>query len=204
MSRVATNTAWLMIAQIGGLVIPLIELPVLAHALGQQGYGQVLYALGIALTASVFVEFGFNFSAARSVVKAQGNQKQLAQLVTNVLLAKLLLSLVVGIIVAILIFSGIGATTIPNHWFIWISLFILAFGFTPLWYYRITQYWLAGHHSFGFHSRPCATCVGYPGYGWNNQYIAPNLTYCAYYRFWPYEFLGSNHRFTRKLGTISL
>ncbi|CAI0948325.1 MULTISPECIES: oligosaccharide flippase family protein [Serratia] len=135
MSRVATNTAWLMIAQIGGLVIPLIELPVLAHALGQQGYGQVLYALGIALTASVFVEFGFNFSAARSVVKAQGNQKQLAQLLTNVLLAKILLSLAVGIVVAILIFSGIGATTIPNYWFIWISLFILAFGFTPLWYY---------------------------------------------------------------------
>jgi PST family polysaccharide transporter len=135
MSRVASNTAWLMIAQIGGLVIPLIELPVLAHALGQQGYGQVLYALGIALTASVFVEFGFNFSAARNVVKAQDNQHQLAQLVSNVLLAKLMLSLVVGIVVAILIFSSVGATTIPHHWFIWISVFILAFGFTPLWYY---------------------------------------------------------------------
>lgn len=124
-----------MLAQIGGLFIPLIELPVLARALGQLGYGQVLYALGIALTASVFVEFGFNFSAARSVVKAEGDRKKLAQLITNVLFAKLLLSIVVGAIVAILILSGTGATSIPHHWFIWISLFILAFGFTPLWYY---------------------------------------------------------------------
>lgn len=135
MSRVATNTFWLMFAQIGGLFIPLIELPVLAHALGQQRYGQVLYTLGIALTASVFIEFGFNFSAARSVVKVKENKRELAQLVTNVLVAKLLLGLAVAGVVGLLVFSGTGATAIPNHWLIWISLFILSFGFTPLWYY---------------------------------------------------------------------
>ncbi|WP_442801083.1 oligosaccharide flippase family protein [Serratia rubidaea] len=135
MSRIASNTFWLMLAQIGGLFIPLIELPVLARALGQQSYGQVLYALGIALTASVFVEFGFNFSAARSLVKIKDQPRQIAQLVTNVLTAKLFLSLVVSIAVALLMFSGVGATAIPSHWLLWISLFILAFGFTPLWYY---------------------------------------------------------------------
>lgn len=112
MSRVATNTFWLMLAQIGGLFIPLIELPVLARALGQQNYGQVLYALGISLTASVFVEFGFNFSAARTVVKIRENKQQLAQLVSNVLFAKLLLSMAVGVAVAVLILTGSGATTI--------------------------------------------------------------------------------------------
>ncbi|PVZ85768.1 flippase [Serratia sp. S1B] len=135
MSRVATNTFWLMLAQIGGLFIPLIELPVLARALGQQGYGQVLYALGIALTCSVFVEFGFNFSAARSVVKAQGDRRKLAQLVTNVLVAKLILSLAVYLVVTTLFLSGSGATAIPPNWFIWIFISILAFGFTPIWYY---------------------------------------------------------------------
>lgn len=124
-----------MLAQIGGLFIPLIELPVLARALGQQGYGQVLYALGIALTCSVFVEFGFNFSAARSVVKMQADRRKLAQLVTNVLVAKLILSLVVYVVVTTLFLSGSGATAIPPNWFIWIFLSILAFGFTPIWYY---------------------------------------------------------------------
>ncbi|CNI23822.1 MULTISPECIES: oligosaccharide flippase family protein [Yersinia] len=135
MSRVAKNTFWLMLAQIGGLFIPLIELPVLARALGQQGYGQVLYALGLALTASVFVEFGFNFSAARSVVKVKEDRARLAQLVTNVLAAKLLLSSVVILAIGVLIFFSMGATTIPHYWFIWVSLFLVAFGFSPLWYY---------------------------------------------------------------------
>ncbi len=139
MSRIVTNTFWLLLAQIGGLFIPLIELPVLARALGQQEYGQVLYALGLALTASVFVEFGFNFSAARSVVNAQGDRRKLAQLVANVLLAKLLLSLAVGLVIAMLMVFGTSATVIPGQWFIWVSLFILAFGFTPLWYFIGTE-----------------------------------------------------------------
>ncbi|MEQ4664234.1 oligosaccharide flippase family protein [Providencia rettgeri] len=135
MSRVITNTFWLMLAQFGGLLIPLLELPVLARALGQQSYGQVLYALGLALTISVFVEFGFNFSAARKVVKIRENKQELAQLVTNVLFAKLLLSFIVTCIISALLYFGASTTEIPHHWFIWISFFTFALGFTPLWYY---------------------------------------------------------------------
>lgn len=135
MSHVITNTFWLIFAQIGGLLIPLLELPVLARALGQQSYGQVLYALGIALTISVFVEFGFNFSAARQVVKIRENKQELAQLVTNVLFAKLLLSFIVTCIIGALLYFGASTTEIPHHWFIWISFFTFSLGFTPLWYY---------------------------------------------------------------------
>ncbi|MCW2256816.1 PST family polysaccharide transporter [Providencia alcalifaciens] len=135
MSRIVTNTFWLILAQIGGLLISLIELPVLARALGQEMYGQVLYVLSIALIASIFVEFGFNYSAARSVVKVRDNKQKLSILVTNVLTAKLFLSLFVVAIVAIFVLSDTGMTAIPSYWMIWISLFIFAFGFTPIWYY---------------------------------------------------------------------
>ncbi|WP_084256811.1 oligosaccharide flippase family protein [Pasteurella testudinis] len=135
MSRVINNTFWLMLAQIGGLVIPLIELPILARALGQQSYGQVLYALSIALIASVFIEFGFNFSAARNVVKYRDNTQKLSQLVSDVLLAKFLLGIFISIIVAALILFKIGETVIPNEWFFWILLSMFSFGFTPIWYY---------------------------------------------------------------------
>lgn len=135
MSRIAINAAWLLLAQIGGLLIPLIELPVLARALEQQAYGQVLYALGIAMTAAIFVEFGFTFSAARRVVAAKGDRGLLGQLVADVLLAKLMLSAAVALIIVTLMLTGTGATSIPGHWFIWITLFIIAFGFSPMWYY---------------------------------------------------------------------
>ena len=124
-----------MVAQIGGLLISLLELPILARALGQHSYGQVLYAMGIALTISVFIEFGFNFSATRRVVKIRENKRELAQLATNVLFAKLLLSFIVVCIISVLVYFGANTTEIPHHWFIWISFFTFALGFTPLWYY---------------------------------------------------------------------
>lgn len=135
MSRVAINAAWLLLAQVGGLLIPLIELPVLARALEQQAYGQILYALGIAMTAAVFVEFGFTFSAARHVVAAKGDQTILGQLVADVMLAKLMLGTVVGLVITIIMLTGTGATSLPGSWFVWIALFIIAFGFSPMWYY---------------------------------------------------------------------
>jgi len=135
MSRVVTNTFWLYVAQIGGLIIPLIELPFLARSLGQENYGLVLYSLGIALTASVFVEFGFIFSAARSAVDARHDRARLAQLVADVLLAKVILSAVVMCLIAVYALSGAGATRIPPEWLIWIALAIFGFGFSPIWYY---------------------------------------------------------------------
>lgn len=135
MSRIAANTFWLVLAQIGGLFISLIELPILSRALGQQGYGQILYVLGIAITGSIFVEFGFNFSAVRSTIKARDNKRELAQLVTDVLVAKLLLYVIVVCVIGITIFTISDTMIIPSHWFIWIFIFIFAFGFTPLWYY---------------------------------------------------------------------
>jgi len=139
MSRVAINAAWLLLAQVGGLLIPLIELPVLARALQQQAYGQTLYALGIAMTAAIFVEFGFTFSAARRVVAAQGDRLKLGQIVADVLLGKLLLSTAVAVVIIIMMLIGTGATPLPGTWFIWIGLFVVAFGFSPMWYYFGTE-----------------------------------------------------------------
>lgn len=135
MSRIAKNSFWLLVAQIGGLFIPLIELPILARSLGQESYGQVLYALGIALTGSVIVEFGFVFSAARSVVKVKENSTALAQLVTNVMFAKLILIAIVAITIAGITLLGAGATSISSQWLIWIVFLIFGFGFSPMWYY---------------------------------------------------------------------
>jgi len=135
MSRVAVNTFWLFLSQLGGIVIPLVELPVLARALGPYHYGLVLYTVGVSLTASVFVEFGFNFSGARAVVRASRDRQQMAQLVTDVLSAKLILALLV-LLFSLAIFSyGSGGTKVPLEWLPWTVCFICAFGFSPVWYF---------------------------------------------------------------------
>jgi O-antigen/teichoic acid export membrane protein len=139
MSRIVANAFWLVTAQVGGMIIPLIELPVLARALGQYAYGQILFALGLALTASVFVEFGFNYSAARSVVRMKDDRTAMAKLVGDVMAAKLVLSAVVFLAVAGVLLAAHGDTALPGGWFAWIGLFIIAFGFSPIWYYIGTE-----------------------------------------------------------------
>ena len=42
MNRLFSNAFWLMASQIGGLLIPLIELPLLARRLGADEYGKVV------------------------------------------------------------------------------------------------------------------------------------------------------------------
>ncbi|HBU7244451.1 TPA: oligosaccharide flippase family protein, partial [Escherichia coli] len=49
MNRLFSNAFWLMASQIGGLLIPLIELPLLARRLGADEYGKVVYVLAISI-----------------------------------------------------------------------------------------------------------------------------------------------------------
>ncbi|MEW9808968.1 MAG: oligosaccharide flippase family protein [Candidatus Symbiodolus clandestinus] len=133
--RLVNNVVWGIFSQVGGLLIPLIELPILARALGQQMYGQVLYVLSIALTASVFVEFGFSFSASRQVIKVKDDRQALAQLITDVFLAKLLLSMLVGVVLSVWLWGSSSASIITDRWLLWIAAFTVSFGFSPIWYY---------------------------------------------------------------------
>lgn len=134
-SRIVSNTSWLMLAYVGGLLIPLIELPFLAHALGPGHYGQVLFTLGISLTVSVFVEFGFNLSAARQLIHLQGDAAAQRQLVYDVALAKLILFCGAGGIAITALALGLGKIAIPPAWFVWIALLTVAFGFSPNWFF---------------------------------------------------------------------
>lgn len=134
MNRLFSNAFWLMASQIGGLLIPLIELPLLARRLGADEYGKVVYVLAISIMASVFIEYGFNFSAVKKIA-GRKDDKYISQISTDVFLAKIILSIIPIILALTLIYTTSSGISIPNNWFVWIILFILSFGFTPFWYY---------------------------------------------------------------------
>ncbi|QBY45767.1 oligosaccharide flippase family protein (plasmid) [Arsenophonus nasoniae] len=134
MSKIFSNVFWLMISQIGGILITLIEQPLLARRLGANEYGKVVYVLAIAIIASVFIEYGFNFSAVKKIT-GKKNKKYISQVSTDVFFAKLILSIIPIILAFFLIYVTPSDISIPYSWFFWVFLFILSFGFTPLWYY---------------------------------------------------------------------
>lgn len=133
--KLVKNSVWLTISQIAGLAIPLFEIPILARTLGQAGLGQIMYVTGIALISSLFIEFGFNFSAARDVLHYRQDKQKLSQLVSDIFLAKILLFSVVFSAVTIFFFFDVSATAVPKIWLIWIAVYMIGFGFTPLWFF---------------------------------------------------------------------
>jgi polysaccharide transporter, PST family len=132
---VARNASWLMAAYAVSLLIPLLELPILTRALGQQAFGQLLFANSLAVLAAVIVEFGFSLTGSRGVVRVRHDPKALARLVADVSAAKLVLFSGAGLVVLAVIALQAGATPIPGAWTALILLNVFSMGFSPVWYY---------------------------------------------------------------------
>lgn len=137
MHAIAKNTFLLLVLQVSGYVIPLLELPLLSRALGPAAYGSILYVQAIALVGAVILEYGFNISAARTVALERDNPASLRQLLANITGAKLMLAgglTLVGVVVFLL---GEGGTAAMPLEFCFVALvFFMAFGFSPFWYFQ--------------------------------------------------------------------
>lgn len=136
MSRVLRSVGILSLAHLAGYLIPLLEIPILARALGPVAYGQVVFVQSIALICSLVVEYGFNLSASRQVSARVDDKESLSKIFANVFLAKCMLAAFVIVAVCLwgLLF-GIGfdfdLKVVP-----WGVLYFIGFGFSPFWYYQ--------------------------------------------------------------------
>jgi PST family polysaccharide transporter len=136
MRLVAKNTAYLTVANLVGYVIPILEVPILARVLGPTSYGQLVLLQSIALLTSVIVEYGFNLSSAQDVARVGDDKHKLSGIFSDVLLAKLLLTM--GAAICLLIFWSVGIKSFgpvnPAH-IVWGVLYFLGFAFSPFWYF---------------------------------------------------------------------
>ena len=137
MARVLKNASWLTVSHLVGYAIPLIELPILTRALGPDAYGKLLFVQSLALSSSLVVEYGFNLSASRAVARNRDNLPYIRQLFGSVILAKLLITLLLVVFVAIFYVIQSPQMT-ATDWGLSAAafLFFLAFGFSPFWYFQ--------------------------------------------------------------------
>ena len=103
-----------------------------------QGFGLLLFSQSFAIWASLFIEYGFNFSATRDVARVRDDKEALAQVAADILGAKLLLLSVVGLA------SAAAAFCVPvfrSHpiYLLCIMPQILAGGFSPFWFFQGTE-----------------------------------------------------------------
>ncbi len=72
--------------------LPVLTFPYLARVLGPSGWGSVVFAQAIGAVIAVFVEYGFDISASRETSRHRDEPGLLAELISGVLGAKVLLA----------------------------------------------------------------------------------------------------------------
>jgi PST family polysaccharide transporter len=96
----AKSAVILVTSQMLAMVLPLITLPILAKALGVQGFGQVMLAQAVVFFGVVFIDAGFNTESQRRLALANNPSERMQVLIDN-LLARVLCALPVAVLVLV-------------------------------------------------------------------------------------------------------
>ncbi|MFD1731416.1 oligosaccharide flippase family protein [Deinococcus malanensis] len=121
--------------QIATFLLPLLTLPLLARNLGPTALGELAALQSLFATLGFLLEYGFNYSAARQVAIHREDRSRLTVILSDVLGAKVLLSLVfftvsLGIYLFVPVFRAQGLL-------FWLGfLGGLAQGFNLFWFYQ--------------------------------------------------------------------
>lgn len=121
--------------QVATLVLPLLSIPFLARVLGPSALGELAAIQSLFATLGFLIEYGFNFSATRQAAIHQDDRAKLTEIFSNVLGAKLLLS-IVFLLVSITVYLVVPVfRTHPILY--WLGFAgALAQGFNLMWFYQ--------------------------------------------------------------------
>src|ERR1700712_1898995 len=96
-SKLATNIAWLYALQGLNYLIPAALLPYLVRTLGVENYGLIAFAQSISQYFILATDYGFNFSATRSISKNSEDNEEVSRIFWTVITIKLLLLAACGV-----------------------------------------------------------------------------------------------------------
>ncbi len=100
-STIAKNAASLYIIQFASYILPLIMIPYLVRVLNPSGYGLVAFGQGLIAYFTIFVDYGFTYSATRKISLQRENILAISSTAFNVWATKALLGFM-GLIVLLL------------------------------------------------------------------------------------------------------
>lgn len=92
--RVIKNAAWMTVFQAANYVIPIILIPIVSRILGVECFGKVTYMQTIAQYATIFINFGFEYTATRAIAVNRDNPEKLRSIFWGTIYAKMLLTII--------------------------------------------------------------------------------------------------------------
>ena len=127
------NVSYLFVAQLIGMLVPILEVPLLAKSLGPSQYGTLVFVQSLALLFSILVEYGFNLTGTRDVAKKRDDVGQTKRILADVYSAKIILSLGVLMVGVLLPFFY---PNIKIYYWVFGLFYFLAFGFSTFWFFQ--------------------------------------------------------------------
>ncbi|MHB1002043.1 MAG: oligosaccharide flippase family protein [Armatimonadota bacterium] len=137
-NHVTRNVLSLYGVQFARFILPLATVPYLARVLGPSVWGLVVFAQSFALWMILLIEYGFLFSATREIARCDNDHQYISKVAAGVLGAKTILSVLTLIISFIVLVSAPAFKAHPEY-LVWSLMYIVATGFSPLWYFQGIQ-----------------------------------------------------------------
>lgn len=112
-------------------LVPFFTLPILTSRLGLTGFGQLAYWQSLVGTLGLLVDYGFNYSAVRSLTRANGDRKQVAKIFLVTMTARLTLTLP-ALLLLLVIPHWLPPPPIPMQ--LLGAIFLIGMATSPAWY----------------------------------------------------------------------
>ncbi|MGM9473814.1 flippase [Pseudarthrobacter sp. YS3] len=125
----------LLLIQVSALAVPLATMPFLTRVLGPSSWGHLAAIQALAITLAIIVEYGYQYTATRSVSLARDSPDKVKGIIGDVFGAKIILSLV-AILVAIGLYFLVPSFQESGALFIAGTIYAIILGWSPLWYFQ--------------------------------------------------------------------
>lgn len=97
------NWYYLTILQVAQYVVPFIPIPYLVRVLSPEKFGLVAFAVAMSQFFSVFVEYGFSYSAVKRIAIHKSDKEKVTEIYSSAITIKALIACALGIVFAILV-----------------------------------------------------------------------------------------------------
>ncbi|MBR2262480.1 MAG: oligosaccharide flippase family protein [Paludibacteraceae bacterium] len=134
-STILSNMASLGLLQIANYLIPLAVIPFIVRGLGVDMIGKVSYAQNIIQYFTIFITFGFEYSATKEISIHKDDKEKTKEIFWSVIIIKLLLLITsFFIFICLSLFWG----KIQNDLPLYLTIFAINIGFTlfPTWFFQ--------------------------------------------------------------------
>jgi PST family polysaccharide transporter len=121
--------------QLATLVLPLVLLPFLTRRLGADVWGVLAIQTSFSTLMIIVIEFGFGFGATRDAAAVRGDRAALGRIVSNLLGARVLLSMFVALI-WVAVWLSVPAVREEPEAYWWTLGLTVAQGSSPAWFYQ--------------------------------------------------------------------